>query len=182
MQRFARGVVVGAVCVLMGVAAQPGGARAEVMALPLPPFASSQQQDWIQSPPLQPADLKDHVVLLYFWTFDCWNSYRSFPWLLNLEREYAPLGLRVVGIHTPEFDHEKVRGNLEAKIAQFNVTHPVMMDNGFRYWRALDNRYWPTFYLVDRDGIIRYAMAGETHGGDRHAEKFETVLADLVRR
>ena len=182
MKRLTMGVVVYAACLLTGGVVAPGDTGADVTARPLPPFSSSQQQDWIHSKPLRPADLKDKVVLLYFWTFDCWNSYRSFPWLLDLEREFAPQGLQVVGIHTPEMEHEKLRGNLEAKIEQFHVTHPVMMDNDFRYWRTLDNHAWPTFYLVDRAGTIRYTMVGETHPGDRNAENFERVLAELVRQ
>ncbi len=182
MNRFAMGGVLCAVCLLAGMAAPSGDLRADLTARPLPPFSSSQPQDWIHSKPLQPADLKGKVVLLYFWTFDCWNSYRSFPWLLDLEREFAPLGLQVVGIHTPEMEHEKLRGNLEAKVRQFNVTHPVMMDNDFRYWRTMGNHAWPTFYLIARDGTIRYTMVGETHRGDRNAERFETALAELVRQ
>ncbi len=87
-----------------------------------------------------------------------------------------------MGVHTPEFEHEKVRRNLEAKMREFKITHPVMMDNGFKYWRKMHNRYWPAFYLTDREGNIVYRMVGETHIGRRNAKQFEGVVAELVKR
>jgi hypothetical protein len=35
------------------------------------------------------------------------------------------------------------------------------MDNRYRIWRAYNNIYWPTIYLVDTKGVIRYSHAGE---------------------
>ena len=35
------------------------------------------------------------------------------------------------------------------------------MDNNFKIWRAYNNVYWPTVYLVDKQGVIRYRHIGE---------------------
>ena len=148
----------------------------------LPEFTSSRQKDWINSKPLKKSFLNDKVSVVYFWAFDCWNSYRSFPWLLKLEKRFANSGFQLIGIHTPEFEREKSRKNLEAKVREFNLTHPVMMDNDFRYWRKMQNRYWPAFYIVDRDGRIVYKMIGETHIGQKRAEQFEEVVEGLIGR
>lgn len=40
-----------------------------------------------------------------------------------------------------------------------------MMDNDFSYWRVLNSRYWPAYYLVDTQGKRRYLHVGETHEG-----------------
>lgn len=170
------------VLVFLAFACQSGEAGADLIFKPLPQFSSSNEKDWINSKPLKKSDLKGKVVLIYFWAFDCWNSYRSFPWLLKIEKRFADDGFQAVGIHTPEFEREKSRKNLEAKIKQFNITHPVMMDNSFKYWRKMQNRYWPAFYLTDREGNILYKMIGETHSGQEKAEKFERVLEELVGR
>ena len=37
----------------------------------------------------------------------------------------------------------------------------MFQDNDFATWRAYDNRAWPTFYLVDRAGVVRYVHRGE---------------------
>lgn len=148
--------------------------------VPAPPFTHDNPQAWLNSGPLTWDDLEGNVVLLDFWTFDCWNCYRSFPWLRSLEAELKPEGLRVIGVHTPEFEHEKVRANVAAKIEEFMLHHPVMMDNDFSYWRAMDNRYWPAFYIIDKQGRVRAEFFGETHEGDRQARRIESVIRDLL--
>ncbi len=149
---------------------------------PAPDFTHSGAETWINSTPLKLAELRGKVVLLDFWTFDCWNCYRSFPWLKGIEQAYGPGGMTVIGIHTPEFEHERVRANVVAKTREFGIEHPVMMDNDYSYWKAMGNRFWPTFYLIDKTGKVRARYIGETHAGDLRAraieEKIEQLLAE----
>jgi len=147
----------------------------------LPEFTQDTPEAWINSPPLTRTDLRGKVVLLDVWTFGCWNCYRSFPWLKGLERELGGEPFQVVGIHSPEFEHEKDPQRVRDKIAEFGLRHPVMMDNDFAYWRALGNRYWPAFYLVDKSGRIRHVLVGEIHAGDARAETIATALRALLR-
>ena len=174
---------------LAGVAMGSGtaaaqGARAELSAPDdarrAPEFTHQAPDRWINSAPLTLDGLAGQVVLLDFWTFDCWNCYRSFPWLNGLEARYAGRDLTIVGIHTPEFDHEKIRSNVERKVREFGLHHPVMIDNDFSYWRAMNNQYWPAFYLLDRQGRIRAFFAGETHAGDRRAKAIEKAIDRLL--
>ena len=145
-----------------------------------PAFTHAAATEWINSPPLRLESLRGQVVLLDFWTFACWNCYRSFPWLNELETRLHRRGLRVIGVHTPEFDHERVRASIEGKVAQYGLKHPVMIDNDFSYWNAMDNRYWPAFYLLDKQGRIRAHYAGETHSGDAQARRIEADIETLL--
>ncbi len=111
----------------------------------VPEFTHQAPADWINSPPLKLANLRGQVVLIDFWTFECWNCYRSFPWLRSVEERYHRQDLQVVGVHTPEFEHERVRSSIVNKAKEFGLHHPIMLDNDFSYWRALGNRYWPAF-------------------------------------
>ena len=74
---------------------------------PLPQFSNSNPAHWFNSAPLRREDLRGKVLLLDIWTYDCWNCYRSFPWLHKLEERFADADFQVIGIHTPEFKHEK---------------------------------------------------------------------------
>ncbi|MCB1773686.1 MAG: redoxin family protein [Gammaproteobacteria bacterium] len=147
---------------------------------PLPEFTTSNPADWFNSEPLVTADLRGKVLLVDVWTFGCWNCYRSFPWMKAMEARLADEPFQIVGIHSPEFDHERDRANVAAKIAEFGLTHPVMLDNDFAYWRRLNNRYWPAFYLVDRSGTIRHLHVGETHEGDARAIRIEQQIRALL--
>lgn len=165
---------------LLIVAAAGPFAKDEIAPFAQPPFTQRSQDAWLNSRPLTLDDLEGRVVVLDFWTFDCWNCYRSFPWLKRLEASFADRDVRFLGVHSPEFAHEHDRQRVEAKVKAFGLEHPVMMDNDFAYWTAMGNRAWPAFYLVDRRGKVRYRFYGETHEGDRQARAIETAIERLL--
>ncbi len=146
----------------------------------LPEFTHGSTAEWINSGPLRVADLRGRVVLLHVWTFECWNCYRSFPWLGSVVERFGPRGLVTIGVHSPEFDRERIRDDVVSKAKAFGLEHPTMIDNDFSYWRALDNRYWPAWYVVDRQGVIRTVIVGETHRGDSRAAAIETAIDELL--
>jgi len=146
----------------------------------LPPFHTQEAIDWLNSPPLQVEDLKGKVVLIDFWTYSCWNCYRSFPWLNTMEARFKDEDFIVIGVHTPEFDHERDRSKVAEKIKEFGLHHPVVIDNDHRYWQAMRNRYWPAFYVVDKQGNIRHHYVGETHEGSQRARIIEQAISQLL--
>lgn len=145
----------------------------------LPEFTHTAARDWINSKPLTVADLRGRVALVHVWAFECWNCYRSFPWLNALEARLGD-GLAVIGVHSPEFDEERDRDKVRRKTAEFGLDHPVMVDNDHSYWNALANRYWPAWYLVDRQGRLRGRFVGEIHAGDAQARAIEGRLRELL--
>jgi thiol-disulfide isomerase/thioredoxin len=116
---------------------------------------------WINTPPLTITQLHGKVVLVDFWTYSCINCLRTIPGLRALYQRYAPDGLQLVGVHTPEFSFEKVQSNVRAAVKRLDVTWPVAMDNDMATWNAYGNNYWPHVYLIDRTGVIRYDHIGE---------------------
>ena len=48
-----------------------------------------------------------------------------------------------------------------AAVAEMRVAYPVAIDNDFAIWRALNNQYWPSLYVVDAQGRIRHHQFGE---------------------
>ena len=57
------------------------------------------------------------------------------------------------------------------------ITWPIAIDNDFAIWDSFGTHAWPTWYLVDRAGRIRYAHVGEG-AYDETAEKIEKLLAE----
>ncbi len=117
--------------------------------------------DWIDAKPITLHSLRGKVVLIDFWDYSCINCIRTIPHIERLHNEYGSQGLTVIGIHTPEFSFEHERDNVKKAISRFGITYPVAMDNDYKTWRAYDNKYWPTSYVVDKEGIIRYTHIGE---------------------
>jgi thiol-disulfide isomerase/thioredoxin len=142
--------------------------------VPAPEFAGI--DGWLNSAgPLTVAGLRGKVVLVDFWTYSCINCRRTVPYLNRWQAEYGPLGLQVVGIHTPEFGFERMRHNVEDAVREFGIRFPVGQDNGFRTWRAWSNRAWPALYLLDRDGQIVLLREGEGY-----AHELEGAIRGLL--
>ena len=90
---------------------------------------------------------------------------RTVPAVRELHRLYAGRGLVVVGVHSPEFDHERDPVNVAKAIARLQIPYLVALDTDFALWKGFHNRYWPASYLVGRDGTILWQHVGELHQG-----------------
>jgi cytochrome c biogenesis protein CcdA/thiol-disulfide isomerase/thioredoxin len=156
-----------------------GSARADVPVhlpdLGLAPELSGVTQ-WLDSAALDWAQLRGKVVLVDFWTYDCINCRNSLPYVNQWAQRYAEQGLVVVGVHTPEYPHERIVANVRQAIKQLGIRHPVAIDNQYQVLSAFGNQYWPAHYFIDAEGHIRYAHMGE---GD-YAEQ-ERVIQELLR-
>ena len=141
------------------------------------PDIQSDPGGWINSNPLSISGSRGQVVLIDFWTYTCINCIRTLPYLKAWHESYADDGLRIIGVHTPEFEFEKVRANVEEATADFGLEYAVVQDNDYLTWRAYSNRYWPAKYLIDKDGVIRYTHFGE--GAYQQTEEMiKTLLAE----
>ena len=118
-------------------------------------------QEWINSEPLTMESLRGKVVLIDFWTYTCVNCVRTLPFLREWHDRYSDEGLVIVGVHTPEFEFEKIYDNVVQATEDDGVVWPVVQDNNFSVWRSYSNRYWPAKYLIDQTGEIRYTHFGE---------------------
>jgi cytochrome c biogenesis protein CcdA/thiol-disulfide isomerase/thioredoxin len=111
--------------------------------------------------PLTLSSLHGRVVLVDFWTYTCINCIRTLPYLKAWDAAYRNAGLTIVGVHTPEFAFEHDAGNVQSAIERFGLRYPVVQDNDMGTWNAYGNQYWPADYLIDANGHVRYAAAGE---------------------
>lgn len=138
-----------------------GQAGAKSTALDRSPAPEVSGTTWINTAPLNWADLRGKVVLVEFWTFECWNCHNVEPYIKQWHARYASEGLQVVTVHSPEFDRERDADNVHAYVTRAAITYPVVLDNDFANWKRYSNRYWPTIYLVDKHGRLRYRKIGE---------------------
>jgi thiol-disulfide isomerase/thioredoxin len=146
----------------------------------MPPFTHATAAEWLNAAPLGASDLRGHPVLIEVWTFECSNCLASLPWMKRIAAEYRPLGLIIVGVHTPELPEERDPAGVGRAVGRLGIGYPVMLDADFSYWRALGNHYWPAFYLYDAQGRLVSTRIGELHAGDPGAQAFERLIADQL--
>ena len=165
--------------------AAPSQTEAEPSGQPTPDFAkkvataSDVEFDgiasWINSEPLTLDGLKGNVVLVDFWTYSCINCIRTLPYVKSWHDKYADQGLVIIGMHSPEFSFEKERAGVIEAAKKFGLEYPIAQDNDFVTWQVFNNMYWPTKYLIDRNGVIRY-----THIGEGAYEQTEQMIQQLL--
>lgn len=119
---------------------------------------------WLNTPGGAPVDLKalhGRVVLVDFWAYSCINCQRSIPHVVGWYNAYHDKGFDVIGIHTPEYPFEHVKGNVAQAAAELGTTYPIALDNDYATWTNYRNQYWPAHYLIDADGTVRHIKFGE---------------------
>jgi thiol-disulfide isomerase/thioredoxin len=133
--------------------------------------------DWINSEPISIQETLDDnkVVLVDFWTYTCVNCLRTLPFLQDWYRKYSDHGLVIIGVHSPEFEFEKVLANVQQAVEQDGVVWPVALDSDMRTWQAFGNRFWPAKYLLTPSEGLVYSHFGE----GQYVETEEEIRAAL---
>jgi thiol-disulfide isomerase/thioredoxin len=145
--------------------------------LPSPLASVLGARQWLNTPPLQPDQLRGRVVLVNFWTYSCINSLRVLPYLRAWAEKYKDRGLVVIGVHTPEFEFEKDVSNVSQAAGFLDVAYPVALDSDYGIWRAFENEAWPAFYFIGADGRVRKHVFGEG-GYDRSEHLIQQLLSE----
>ncbi len=177
-RRGALGLAVGVLAALLGLhlgllALAPQGVQA-LTGMRAPDITSPA---WINSSPQTSSSLRGKVILVEFWTFGCYNCRNVEPQVKRWHETYATRGLTVIGVHSPEFAFEKDVEAVRRYVTEHEIQYPVAIDNDFTNWKRFKNRYWPTMYLIDKQGVIRYVRIGE--GGYAKTERvIQTLLAE----
>jgi hypothetical protein len=86
---------------------------------------------------------------------------RTLPYLKAWHERYAEHGLITVGVHTPEFEFSADPETVAAAVRDEEIPYPVLLDVGGKTWQLFTNHYWPSRYLIDARGYLRYEHFGE---------------------
>ncbi len=121
------------------------------------------------------SDYSGKVILVDFWTYTCINCIRTLPYLTAWDEKYRDKGLVIIGVHAPEFEFEKERGNVQKALDKYGIKYPVVQDNERGTWEAFNNKYWPAKYLIDAGGYVRYF-----HFGEGNYEETEMKIQELL--
>jgi thiol-disulfide isomerase/thioredoxin len=117
--------------------------------------------EWIQGPEVSIKFSLGAVVLVEFWESTCVNCLRTLPYLKAWHERYAGRGFLTVGVHTPEFELSADSAVVAAAVRAEGIPYPVLLDNDRATWHVFANHYWPSRYLIDARGYLRYEHYGE---------------------
>ena len=130
---------------------------------------------WINSEPLTLKSLHGRVVLIEFWTFACYNCRNTLPTVIKWDSQYRDQGLTIIGVHTPESDLESNLNDVRREVAELGIKYPVVTDNDYSTWKAYGVEAWPTLFVLDKQGRVRW-----THVGEGAYDETEQVIKKLL--
>jgi tetratricopeptide (TPR) repeat protein len=118
---------------------------------PAPPL---RVEEWVQGGPVKLDQQKGKVVGVYFFATWCEKCEKQRPFVLDLERRYAPAGLVLLGVvnHSQKQTVELVKSWLVEKEIRF----PVLMDANQATAGSFGESTIPDLVLVDRAGKVRW--------------------------
>lgn len=144
---------------LEGTAAQ----RAALAAIEGAPAAELQivESSWQNANPMDVAALKGKVVLLDFWGTWCGPCLQTVPHINAMHKKYAPDGLVVIGVC-----HSRNADTMPAVAAKHGIAYPIAADTAGATFKAYHVNGTPDYFLIDRQGNIRFADVANDHVED----------------
>jgi thiol-disulfide isomerase/thioredoxin len=120
------------------------------------PYAPEFSITTLQGEYLTIEDLRGKVVLLDFWGTWCGPCVASVPGLRNLYKKYEKEESFVMIGVSSDSDKEK----WSSFVAQNRMGWAQYLDRDRRVQRAFEITAFPTYVLIDHEGIIRYRSSG----------------------
>ena len=104
---------------------------------------------------LRLSDLRGKAVVLNFWATWCPPCKVELPWFVDLQKQYGPQGLQIVGISEDEGSKDKVA----QFVKEMGLDYTVAVDDANVYEKYGDVEDLPTTFYIDRNGkIVQFAM------------------------
>ena len=93
---------------------------------------------------------KGQAVLLNFWATWCGPCKIEMPWFVELQKEYGPKGLQIVGVAMDDAGKDEI----DKFVKEMGVNYPILVGK-----ESVADQYGgvnvlPTTFFIDRDGKI----------------------------
>lgn len=136
---------------------------------------------WINKPKVTLSELTGKVTVVHFYAFGCGNCIRTLPYYNKWRNHFPSSVFQIVGIHRPETQQERDIDVVKKKAAEAGIDYPVAIDNESLMWNAWANHIWPSIYLIDKNGYVRYWWYGELNWQGAESEKYlRSKIQELI--
>jgi len=118
------------------------------------------------------ASYKGKAVQINFWATWCAPCKIETPWLVELEKQYAPKGFEILGVSFDDLDKDdpkllaKEKIDIAKSVQQLGISYPVLLDGDSIAKPYGDSDVYPTSYFIDRTGTVVAASFGLTSKDD----------------
>lgn len=163
-----------ALALLLTLAHALAWAQAELKPWTGPATAPPIELKTLDGAPFALADLKGKVVVVNFWATWCEPCIEEMPSMQRLREKLRGEPFEILAVNYQE-GVPRIRGFLR----KVPVDFPIVRDTDGAVARAWKARVFPSSYVVDGAGNIRYTLAGSI---DWSAPEVEKTLRELMAK
>ena len=121
--------------------------------------------------PVDLSSFRGKGVVLNFWATWCAPCRREIPWFIQLQKEYGPRGLQVIGISMDDGGSKAV----EQFARKMGIDYPILFDDGHASSLYGAAEILPTTYYISRNGTVLAFVRGVIGKDEVEANIKETL-------
>ncbi len=118
-------------------------------------------------------DYRGKIVILCFWSFKCPVSLAYDKRLGELQQQYGPKGVVVLGIDS---NSDETAEAIQKNAAGLNLGYPILLDSQGIVADRLGATHSPSVFILDREFVVRYE--GMIDNGKRPGERDREAYAE----
>ncbi|HZD95985.1 MAG TPA: redoxin family protein, partial [Candidatus Sulfotelmatobacter sp.] len=138
------------------------------------PFAPDFSFTTLEKQPVSNASMRGKVVLLDFWGTWCPPCRESVPILRNINKKYTSKAFQLIGISSDD-DEDVWRTFIDAQ----HMNWSEYIDLSGDVLEAFKVESFPTYIVLDKDGVVRYRQSGL---GDSTQGDLEDAINKALKR
>lgn len=131
--------------------------------------------DTLQGEKVTLSGLRGKIVVVNFWASWCLPCRVETPALQKSFEQYKDLDVVILGVNLTNQD---LVSDVTAFVEEFDLTYPILLDRDGQVGLLYQISGIPTTFFIDRNGVIRTAVAGGPMSETFIRSKIEALLRE----